>query len=332
MKSTTTLALLCFVISGCGIADGPSIPYQRGEDASSSATAISTIAESTPSTGFFQGGLVMDSHGNLFASINNFGINKYTSPDWISTPFESTLFTDARGLAIDSADSLYATDSATGTIFKVTSAGVVTPFAGVAGVPGEVNGPVNSAQFNAPQGIAVNLVGDVFVSDTGGSGTNHLRKISGGTVTSIASIPDAMFSIAVDIAGNVYGVSVADHRLYKFSPPSYDTVVLAGSGVPATTDGIGTAASFNGPMGVTVDRSGTIYVAEAYGNVIRKVTATGIVTTYAGSGTAATTDGSLLSGAFNQPGPMVITNGGTLFVMEVGPPGMGGGNILRRVN
>ena len=334
MKSLMKVMLPCLFILGCGIANGPSLPSAATSDQPSTEVApvIATIADSTPPTGFLQGGLVMDSHGDLFAGVNSFGIYKYAAPDFTGAPFESGTFDAARGLAIDVADNIYATDSATGTIFKVSSAGVVTPFAGMAGSAGEVNGPVATAQFNGPQGIAVDLAGSVYVSDSAGVGTNHLRKITGGNVTSIAAIPDGMFSIAVDIAGTVYGVSRLDHKLYKFSPPSYDTVVLAGSGTAATVDGVGAAASFNGPIGVTVDRSGTLYVTEAVGNVIRKVTATGIVTTFAGSGVAATTDGSLTTGAFNQPDAMVITPAGRLFVVEVGPPGIGGGNILRRVN
>lgn len=323
------LGISFFSITACGVSGGPSLP---AESTTTGDRFISTIANSVPATGFWQGGLVIDSQGNLYGSSNNFGVYKMTPPTYALTAFSTGAATAIRGLTIDSNDNLYATESSDGKIYMIDTAGTVTFFAGTGASVAETDGPVATADFMGPQGIAVDLAGDVYVADTGNTGNNHLRLISGGIVSTIATLPDNVYSLAVDIAGNVYGVSQTENKLYKFSPPSYDTVVLAGSGTAATTDGIGAAASFNGPAAVTVDRNGTLYVSEALGNVIRKITATGIVTTYAGSGIAATTDGTAAAGAFNMPGAMAISpTTGTLFVQEVGPAGVGGGNILRKV-
>jgi hypothetical protein len=62
---------------------------------------------------------------------------------------------------------------------------------------------------------------------------------------------------------------------------------LAGSGSSGSTDGTGTAASFNLPGAVAVGADGTVYVADYVSNKIRKITAAGGVTTLAGSGASA---------------------------------------------
>ena len=67
-------------------------------------------------------------------------------------------------------------------------------------------------------------------------------------------------------------------------------------------NGTGTAASFHYPVGVAVDASGNVYVADNYNHLIRKITSAGVVTTFAGSGTQGSTNGTGIAASFYHPG------------------------------
>ena len=93
---------------------------------------------------------------------------------------------------------------------------------------------------------------------------------------------------------------------------------LAGSGAYGSTDGQGTAASFHTPYGVSVDSSGNIYVADTYIHKIRKITASGNVTTLAGSGAYGSTDGQGTAASFSYPTGVAVDSSGNVYVADTG--------------
>ena len=100
-------------------------------------------------------------------------------------------------------------------------------------------------------------------------------------------------------------------------PPCYWAVdTLAGSGTAAFSDGLGSAANFFNPIGVATDINGNVLVGDRLNNRVRKVTPVGVVSTLAGSGAAAFSDGTGTGASFNEPGGLAVRSNGNLVVAD----------------
>lgn len=182
-------------------------------------------------------------------------------------------------------------------------------------------------QFADPYGVATDAGGNVYVAD-GGDG-NRIRRIApDGAVTTMAGGDEgyadgpgkqARFNtpsgLAIDQRGNLYVADTGNHAIRKITPDG-TVSTLAGSGVAGTADGIGKAAQFNGPVGLAVDGDGTVYVADTYNDMIRKIAPDGMVTTLAGSGAPGDADGPALKASFDTPCALVIDTDGALLVAD----------------
>ncbi len=145
----------------------------------------------------------------------------------------NALFNAPQGLAVDRSGTIYVADCNNSTIRKITSGGVVTTYAGLAGSWGWADGTGSNAFFRLPKSVAVDKTGILYVADFG---NQTIRKItSGGVVTTFAGVAGSYGSadgtgsaaqfagpsgVAVDDAGNVYVADLGNYTIRKSLPPA----------------------------------------------------------------------------------------------------------------
>ena len=185
------------------------------------------------------------------------------------------------------------------------------------------------AAFSDPFGIAIAEDGTIYVADAGES--NRIRKIaSDGIVSTLAGGSEgfadgagaaASFNtpsgLAIDLNGNLYVADTANNRIRKVTPQG-EVSTVAGDGTAGYLDGAAAQARFNGPIGVTVNVGGDIFVADTYNDRIRKISTDGQVSTVAGGGQPGFADGDRNSSQFDTPCGVVVAADGTLIVADTG--------------
>ncbi len=252
--------------------------------------------------------VAVDASGNLFiADESNNRIRKVSAGGIVTTvagngtagfsgdngPATSAALNSPFDVAVDAAGNLFIADSANFRIRQVSAGGVITTVAGngTMGFSGD-GGSATSASLYYPESVAVDTSGNLFIAD---AGNNRIRKVSGGVITTVAGSATGGFSgdggpatsasldnpsgVAVDTSGNLFIADYVNNRIRKVSAGGVITTV-AGNGTAGFSGdgGPATSASLNGPVGVSVDTSGNLFIADTFNQLIRKVSATGIIT------------------------------------------------------
>ena len=97
-----------------------------------------------------------------------------------------------------------------------------------------------------------------------------------------------------------------------------NVTTVAGSSTAGSLDGVGTAATFNAPQGITMASNGTIYVVDRGSHTIRSISPQGVVTRLAGTGSAAFVNGPCSSAAFDSPTSIAVAPNGTVYIADSG--------------
>ncbi|HOX58468.1 MAG TPA: choice-of-anchor Q domain-containing protein [Candidatus Paceibacterota bacterium] len=308
---------------------------------------------------YFPAGIAVNSAGNLFVtdSANN-TIRTITSAGVVNTLAGSAgtngsadgagghaRFDRPGGISLDGAGNLFVADTANHTVRKVTSAGMVSTIAGVAGTNGTADGTGSNARFDTPWGIARDLAGNCYVADSANFtirklspvGTNWavstIAGLAGAEGTADGTGSDARFGgaygITVDNAGKVYVVDTGNKTIRKLSPIGTNWVVntLAGQpGMWGTNDGPGSSAQFAQPIGIAVDGAGNLFVSDYW--TIRKITPVGtnwVVSTIGGLPyNYGSTDGTGQDARFYYPMGIAVDDAGNLYLAD------GFNNLIRK--
>lgn len=247
---------------------------------------------------------------------------------WGQNPTPPSYFSSPWGLAMDASGDLFVTDQDRVTeISSVATGGTVSTIAGAANSSGTTDGPEASALFSTPAGIVLDGAGNIYVAD---SGNGHVRKISGGTVTTLTSTdtwatnPSSPYldfelsGIAIDRNGNLFLTAYTDmdNSIHEAAAGGTGITVFSGVTSPAGyANGTLSAARFNWPMTLVFDGSGNLVVADTYNNSIREITS-GTVSTIAGTGASS---GSLVNGSpssanFDYPDGVALDASGDIYV------------------
>jgi streptogramin lyase len=212
---------------------------------------------------------------------------------------------------------------------------IVSTIAGTAGVMGSLDGEGPDASFGMMYYAELDSAGNLFVADSDNRpnlGNHTIRKITpSGVVSTLAGAAgvrgsvdgvgaSARFNnpsgIAVDRLDNVYVADTGNHTIRRISPTGDVTTIAGKAGVAAHVDGSAPTARFYFPYDVAVDDALNVYVVGG-DDTVRRIAPNGVVSTIAGvSGAEGTADGTGSSARFNEPGGIVSTDSGTLFIAD----------------
>jgi sugar lactone lactonase YvrE len=230
------------------------------------------------------------------------------------------------GLRFDSQGNLYFVEFSNHTIRKISTQGVVTTLAGN-GTLGYQDGTGKQAMFYSPLDVVIDSHGDLIISD---SKNHRIRKVTTqGVATTLAGNGSTSYAdgtgtaaminnpsgLAIDAQDNIYFGECGGHRIRKITPGGVVST-LAGNGSAGYLDGTGTNAVINAPFGLYLDPQGSLYFAERGNNRIRKMSPSGVVTTFAGCGVAGFLDGLGTSSAFKSPEGIIGDSNGTFYVAD----------------
>jgi uncharacterized protein (TIGR03437 family) len=241
------------------------------------------------------------------------------------------------GVAVDGAGTLYIADQVNNRIREVTKGGLISTQAGSSASGGFAGdgGAATAADLNAPLGVVVDSGGNFYIADTK---NDLVRKVTsadvistyagqyalgfaftgdGGAATSAAFNGPA--AVALDKAGNLYVIDIGNNRVRKVTASTGIITTIAGTnGQGFSGDGgLATIAKLSRPLGVAVDSSGTVYIADSQNNRIRKVVGS-TITTVVGTGASSFSGdgGPAVNAALNNPSGVAVDAAGNLYIAD----------------
>lgn len=291
-------------------------------------------------------GIAFDAAGNLYiADSGNHVVRRVTAADGSIGTFAGTGGTGAGAdnvaatqsslatpvdVAFDADGNLYIADRDNELVRMVNPKGVISTLAGtgVFGAGSDSPDPTRSA-FEFPSGLAWDPRSrSLFITDSYSVrvvSQNGIRTVAGGGGVSAPVLAEGQQAlgtsmtsdgIALDATGNLF-VATRDARIWQISPTGVAKAV-AGNGFSAYTGdgGPALAAQFR-PSCVAADRAQNVYVADQAANVVRRISATGTITTVAGSGKAGNNgDGGPATKAQITPSCVSVDKTGNLYIPD----------------
>lgn len=304
-----------------------------------------------------------DGSGNLFIADESNRIRRVDASSGVITtvagtgtggysgdggPATSAQLSSPSGVVADDFGNLYIAERIGHRVRKVdASTGVITTIAGTgtAGYSGD-GGPATSAQINNISGIALDDSGNLFIAD---AHNDRVRRVdaSTGVITTVAGTGNGGYSgdgnqatsaqlnypsgVVVDGSGDLYIAEYFNRRVRKVDASTGVITTVAGTGDAGYSGdgGPATSAQLRDPVGVAIDGSGNLYIADQSDERVRKVNAsTGVITTVAGTGSYGYSGdgGPATSAQLNFPSGVAKDASGNLYIAD------NSNNLIRKVD
>ena len=271
---------------------------------------------------------------NVITTYAGNGTGAYAGDGGTATAAE---INNPNGMCYDASGNLYVADEGNARIRKITPGGVVSTYAGngTTGYTGD-GGAATAAELTGPTGVAFDASGNLYILD---GGTSHVRKVTpAGIISTVAGSGISGYTgdggaataarifcpnggVAIDPSGNLYIADNSNNRIRKVSTSGIITT-FAGNGTSGYSGdgGAATAAELAGPRYILFDAAGNLYISDYGNNRIRKVTPSGIISTFAGNGTSGYTgDGGAATAAeINAPRGIYLDGGGNFYISDFG--------------
>ncbi|MFJ2814240.1 RICIN domain-containing protein [Streptomyces sp. NPDC087294] len=255
-----------------------------------------------------------------------------------------------QGVLVDGEDALYLADggnhmvrkvtvtgAARGRMLRVTGRGDQGPRRPGFGGDG---GPAGGAEMHRPVGMAMDPAGVLYIADV----DNHrIRRVTAaatpsaisGTISTFAGTGTPgfggdngpanaaqlkrPFAVAVGAAGDLYIADAGNHRIRRIAADGTISTI-AGTGTPGFggDNGPANAAQLNHPTGIVVDPAGVLYIADRDNHRVRKITADGTISTFAGTGTPGFEgdNGPANAAQLNHPTGLALDGEGVLYIAD----------------
>jgi sugar lactone lactonase YvrE len=303
--------------------------------------------------------VAVDSSGNVFiADRQNNRIRKVNTSGTISAiagsdsigysgdggPATAATLAGPSGVAIDHSGNVYIADQLNNRVRMVSTSGIITTIAGndMAGYAGD-GGPATAAWLSAPVRIAVDRAGDVYIDDISNYRIRMIDHASG-IITTIAGNGAAGYSgdggpataatlyaggLVLDNAGNVYFADGQNNRVRKINDSGIITTIAGnGTGGYSGDGGAATLAELYAPGDIALDDSGNVYIVEFVNAIVRKINASGLISTLAGNGSQGYSgDGGPATAAeMYTPTGIATDRAGNIYVADFG------NNVIRKIN
>jgi hypothetical protein len=312
------------VLAGTGV-------YGFGGDGGPATQALLTVPQ----------GFSFDASGSLYFVDADARVRVVDTAGIIDTLFKggsAPPVADPNHVAVDPSGNVYVSDSTSDVVWKIAPDGTASIVAGTGlrGVGGE-NMPAIDSPLFSPQGIAVDGLGNLYITELG---AHRLRKVqTDGKIRTIAgngtqgfagdgglgtnAMLDTPMDVAADASGTVYIADTYNNRVRRVTPDGIITTVAGNgpqtgfnSGVSLGDGRPATAAQMNNPGVVAIGPSGHVYVSDGYR--VRRFLPGGNIETVAGNGTCRLAgDGGIASGnSVCFPGGLAAGASGVLYVSD----------------